>query len=130
MNSTPTQTHNELVLIRGLPGSGKTTMAKQMTGHVNFEADMYFMQDGKYHFVPEMIPNAHAWCLEQTKKALLGGKSVVVSNTFTRKLEIEPYLELGFPVRILEATGSWPNTHAVSDKQIEVMRNRWEIFDI
>jgi predicted kinase len=129
MNSTSTSNRNELVLIRGLPGSGKTTMAQKMTGYVNFEADMYFMLDGEYHFVPEKISDAHAWCLEQTKKALMEGKSVVVSNTFTRKSEMEPYLALGFPTRILEATGSWQNTHRVPDEHIEVMRNRWEALD-
>ena len=32
----------ELVIIRGIPGSGKTTIAKAMTGYQHFEADHFF----------------------------------------------------------------------------------------
>ena len=37
---------SELVLIRGLPGSGKSTMARAMTGFVHLEADMHMMING------------------------------------------------------------------------------------
>lgn len=44
--------NRELLLIRGLPGSGKTTMAKQYAqiGYVHCEADQYFERDGEYRF--------------------------------------------------------------------------------
>ena len=38
-----------LFILRGLPGSGKTTLAKSI-GAVHFEADMYFMEGNEYKF--------------------------------------------------------------------------------
>lgn len=59
----------EIVLIRGLPGSGKTTLAKEMQSHEHIEADMYFEEDGIYKYRAEAIQQAHAWCLEKVKAA-------------------------------------------------------------
>ncbi len=42
-----------LILIRGLPGSGKTTFAKELAstfGVKHYEADMFFEVDGVYKF--------------------------------------------------------------------------------
>ena len=38
-----------IYLLRGLPGAGKSTVAKRLGGE-HYEADMYFMQDGEYKF--------------------------------------------------------------------------------
>lgn len=120
----------ELVLIRGLPGSGKSTLAKSMAGHMHYEADMYFMNDGDYKFDPKLISDAHKWCQWWTKDNLLRNYSVVVSNTFTQKWEMQPYFdmaaELGVPVRVIEATGNFQNIHGVPEAAIERMRARWE----
>ena len=40
-----------LYLVRGVPGSGKSTFAKQLGG-THFETDTYFMVDGEYKFDP------------------------------------------------------------------------------
>lgn len=121
----------ELVLIRGLPGSGKSTMARAMTGYVHLEADMFFVgDDGVYRYDREKIKAAHLWCQRETRKALARGESVVVSNTFTRRFEMEPYFgmarKLGVSVRVIEATGNWPNIHGVPPEVIKKMRQRWE----
>lgn len=120
----------KLVLIRGLPGSGKSTMARAMTDHQHFEADMFFEQDGEYRYDASKIKDAHEWCQIQTFKALANGKSVVVSNTFTRRSEMEPYFDMaktfGIVPRIIEATGNWPNIHGVPESVIQNMKQRWE----
>ena len=120
----------ELVLIRGLPGSGKSTLARSMTGHLHLEADMYFARDGEYRFERSELAAAHAWCQATARAALESGRRVVVSNTFTRRCELQPYFDmaaqLGIVPRIIEARGQWPNVHGVPEEDIERMRLRWE----
>lgn len=121
----------ELVLIRGLPGSGKSTLAKAMTSHNHIEADMYFVRpDEGYVFDPSKLRAAHGWCQSEARKLLETGRNVVVSNTFTQKWEMQPYIDmaasLNIPIRIIEATGNFKNVHGVPDEAIERMRARWE----
>jgi len=60
------------------------------------------------------------------KTALEQGKNVVVTNTFTQMWELERYIDLGYPFRILEATGSGPNVRGVSKRKVERMKARWD----
>lgn len=104
------------------------TMFKEFA---HYEADMFFTDEqGVYHYNRHKIRNAHEWCQREAFKALANGKSVVVSNTFTRRFEMEPYLEMaktfGIEPRIMEATGRWPNVHCVPEEVVEKMRQRWE----
>ena len=78
----------ELILLRGLPGNGKSTFAK-VIGGTHYEADMYFMEDGIYNFDPSGLKDAHAWCRNSTETAMRRGEDkVIVSNTFTQEWEM------------------------------------------
>ncbi len=125
----------ELVLIRGCPGSGKSTLANKefvSKGFVHLEADMFFMEGGTYKFNHNKLKDAHAWCQKQTELFLRSGKNVVVSNTFTRKWEIQFYLDLAtnldIPVKIIRMTKEYGNTHGVPDNVVKQMIERMENF--
>ena len=115
-----------LTLVRGLPGSGKTTIARAM-GIPHFEADMWMVDsNGRYSFDPANLKYAHSQCLASACDALSRGYNCVVSNTFTQRWEMQPYYNLGFPVVEVVATGEYRNVHGVPDDKIADMRARWE----
>ena len=128
-----TQPVKTLTLIRGLPGSGKSTLAKAMCAHnqaKHCEADQYFVKHGMYQFDANLLPTAHNDCLDRAANWIKLGFDVVVSNTFTRRWEMQPYINVaesnGYRVNIIVATGDYGNVHGVPDAAIESMRQRWE----
>lgn len=132
---------NCLILLRGLPGAGKSTLAKMMSD-CHYEADMYFTNDkGEYNFDPLKLKQAHQWCQDQVHNSMirnhvnygLDESVIVVSNTFTQEWEMEPYYELakqyGYKVFsiIVENRHGGVNIHGAPDEKVEQMRERFTI---
>jgi predicted kinase len=92
---------------------------------------MYFTNsDGVYKWDGALLGKAHKWCQDMTRTALVAGDYVVVSNTFTKKWEMQAYFdmakELGVSIEVVEMTGNYPNIHGVSEEHIKKMKDRWE----
>lgn len=126
-----------LYLIRGLPGSGKSTFAKTLaelfsTDHM--EADMFFMYGDNYIWDASKIAEAHAWCQGWCLREMQDKeKNIIVSNTFTTEKEMQPYLDMaekyGYSVTtlIVENRHGGQNIHNVPEATIQKMRNRFSV---
>jgi len=127
-----------LYIVRGVPGSGKSTFAKNLGG-THFETDAYFMVDGEYKFDFTKLKEAHKWCQDGVNTAMILNHTtglneiIVVSNTFTQEWEMQPYFEMaeswGYRVFsiVVENRHGGINEHGVPEDKIEVMKNRFEI---
>jgi predicted kinase len=120
-----------LILVRGLPGSGKTTYCEVYHPAIlHVEADMLTMQDGVYRFDPDRLKSRHATCRAITELALIERADVVVSNTFTLMREIAPYIEMGekhgAAIEIVCMRGKFRSEHAVPQDALDAMAARWE----
>ena len=131
-----------LFLVRGLPGSGKTSFATHIWNeYAVVEADKYFYdKEGNYNYDPSKIKDAHAWCKNQVETMMgdhqLNGQfypEIAVSNTFTQEWEMKDYFDLadkyGYKVvsLIVENRHGSKNVHGVPEDKLEIMKNRFEI---
>jgi predicted kinase len=127
-----------LYVVRGVPGSGKSTFAKSIGG-IHIEADQFFMMNGKYNFDITKIKLAHKYCQNQTEAWMktdgvqVNNDKIVVSNTFTQEWEMEPYFKLaekyGYKTfsLIVENRHGGVNEHGVPEDKLEIMKNRFEV---
>jgi len=122
----------KLIIIRGIPGSGKTTLAQQLAPLHYYEADQWMVDaDGNYDFDASRLHYAHSKCRQAVIGALNDGvETVVVSNTFTRRKEFLPYVKIakrrGCDVEIVVATGNYQNVHGAPEEVVQRMRDQWE----
>jgi adenylate kinase family enzyme len=131
-----------LFLVRGLPGSGKTTFATHIWNEYAIcEADKFFYdKEGNYNFDGSKIKEAHAWCKNEVETRMKDHQinqqyypEIVVSNTFTQEWEMEDYYKLaekyGYKVvsLIVENRHGGKNVHGVPDDKLQIMKNRFEI---
>jgi predicted kinase len=93
-----------LILMRGIPGSGKSTVAEAIAtriGAVVFSTDEYWYQRGErrgrpgfYDFDFEELGMAHQWNQSRAKNLMKFGKNVVIDNTNIDERAMKPYRDL------------------------------------
>jgi len=126
-----------LIILRGIPGSGKTTFANylaNLTDSNAFAADDYFYKNGKYMFNAGQLHMAHTMCQSNVRKAMKGNEHMItVHNTATTEKELKPYFDLANEFKykvfsvIVENRHNHDNVHGVPKEHVLRMKNRFNI---
>lgn len=90
----------KIVILSGIPGSGKSTYAKHVASRYRgtvVSADDYFVRsDGVYRFNPKGLSDAHGECFKKYLDALStmtkNSGCVIVDNTNLTEWQISPYV--------------------------------------
>ncbi|XP_037082444.1 2',3'-cyclic-nucleotide 3'-phosphodiesterase-like [Pollicipes pollicipes] len=130
------RTSKVLFVMKGLPGSGKSHLAKRILQRypdaVLCSADDFFMKDGRYEFERDQLPAAHEACQRRAERACCEQRAhLVVDNTNVRDWEWRPYARLAlrhqYVLLLVEPDTPWRrdparlvqmNSHAVPEEDI------------
>ncbi|XP_053560013.1 NEDD4-binding protein 2 [Bombina bombina] len=133
-----------LIMLRGAPGSGKTTLARQLLKHnpvgCILSTDDYFVKDGHYLYDPNCLGEAHEWNQKRAKEAFEKNISpIIIDNTNLQGWEMKPYVSLAlqfrYKVMFREPDTWWKfkpkelerrNTHSVTKEKIKKMLENYE----
>lgn len=123
-----------LVILRGVPGCGKSTFAELIGRAVCTADDYHTDSDGNYNWKPENIGKAHDWCQRKCVRFMKCGVSpIIVANTSTTEKEFKPYYDFakkhGYRVFsvIVENRHEGINSHGVPIETLEKMKNRFDV---
>jgi tRNA nucleotidyltransferase (CCA-adding enzyme) len=147
----------QLIIMRGLPGSGKSTTAKGLGGNIYASDDFIGKTKEEYikNFNPETLHEAHNKNISGVEKGMQQGQSpIVVDNTNVSDFEMKPYVLLadkyGYNVSFKESEAPhWnlkenmsnedrekliqtlveKNQHGVPEEAIRGKLDRWNFLD-
>lgn len=127
----------ELVVLRGLPSTGKSTLARErFPAYLLWEPDAFVTDGhGRYRFDLQYWPDALSWCYRMADHSLARGESCVVADVFPSWMDVAPYYQLaaahGARMRVVTIRGlGAPGKHRVPVSVLDQMTRRFEIIGV
>jgi len=133
--------NKKLIILRGLPGSGKSKKAKQLVGNgIIHSTDDYFTKNGKYEFDIDSVGKFHGFNLAASIRSMKKDISpVIIDNTNIVAMHCAKYVEAGkvygYEIIIIEPDAPWAfdveellkrNTHEISRDTLAEMLRQYE----
>lgn len=121
-----------LTLVRGMPGSGKSTYARSL-GCFHVEDDMFRICNGQYAFDWKTGYGPPYTCEYYARLTLSFSVDVVVSNHFVTREELEMYTRharrYDASVRVVKCVGRWAPAHPVDGLVLQMMHDQWDDWE-
>ena len=123
-----------LYIIRGLPGSGKSTFARtKFPSLLHVENDMVHIDDkGNYKFDPKRTSESMEFCMDTVSLAMKHNVSVVVTNVFVSKRAINAYRAIAeahnYNFKVYRLTSDFGNVHNVPISVLQSMKEKFEDY--
>lgn len=145
-----------MILMRGIPGSGKSYRAEVLAEVLRlhglnaqiFSTDDYWYErskDGKtYDFDVTYIKEAHAWNQDRVRNFLLAGGSPIVANTNLDSFAVSPYFDMALDVDLmpqiidvetdidtcLQRNAARPSDRKVPESAIRKMKDKMDSIEL
>ena len=127
---------NNLILVTGVSGAGKSTIAPMFKNAVLVSTDDFFLDEyGEYVFDANSLVINHQFCQIAVKMMMMEDKEelIVVHNTFTEDWEMDAYFDLarqyGYAVHtiIVENRHGSKNVHDVPQDVVKAQKERFSV---
>uniref|UniRef100_F1KV99 NEDD4-binding protein n=1 Tax=Ascaris suum TaxID=6253 RepID=F1KV99_ASCSU len=139
--------HPVLLLMRGVPGSGKSYLARELlagTNGVVHSTDNYFVENGVYTFDANKLQEFHLRNLKEAKNAMSNGiKPIIIDNTNIYARHMQAYITQAvkflYEVYFVEPQTEWKmkaaecarrNTHSIAVEKISYLLETFEAVSL
>ena len=126
---------NILYIVRGIPGSGKSTLIKKITKNIVELDDYYNEKYGYYKFSYDEVPQSHKYALNKIEKMMIDKlDEIAVIDSFIKNKDFDQYKKLAIkynykPIEII-VHSDFKDIHNVPIKRLEEMCNEFEFIPI